>query len=37
MSYKARKNVSVADYMIKERGPGRGSMITGPSTHNQRI
>ena len=37
MSYKARKNVSVADYMIKERGPGRGSMTTGPSTHNQRI
>ena len=23
--------------MIKKRGPGRGSIITGPSTHNQRI
>ena len=32
-----RENVLVADYMIKERGPGRGSMINGPSTHNQRI
>ena len=36
-SDKGRENVLVADYMIKERGPGRGSMITGPSTHNQRI
>ena len=27
----------MADYMIKERGPGRGSIINGPSTHNQRI
>ena len=23
--------------MIKKRGPERGSMIAGPSTHNQRI
>ena len=23
--------------MIKKRAPERGSMITGPSTHNQRI
>ena len=36
-SDKGRENVLVADYMIKERGPGRGSIITGPSTHNQRI
>ena len=36
-SDKGRENVLVADYMIKIRGPGRGSMITGPSTHNQRI
>lgn len=34
-SDKGRENVSVADYMLKERG--NGSMITGPSTHNQRI
>ena len=27
----------MADYIIKERGPGRGSMITKPNTHNQRI
>ena len=32
-----RENVLVADYMIKERGPGKGSMITGPNTHNQSI
>ena len=36
-SGKGRENVLVVDYMIKERGPGRGSIITGPSTHNQRI
>jgi len=29
------ENVSVADFMLVERGDG--SMITGPSTHNQRI
>ena len=33
------ENRSVASYMIEhpERGPGRGSAITGRSTHNQRI
>ena len=36
-SDKGRENVLVADYMIKKRLPGRGSIITGPSTHNQRI
>ena len=34
---KGRENGLVADYMIKERGPGKGSMITGPNTHNQSI
>ena len=34
-SDKGRENISVADYMLKERG--ESSMITGPSTHNQRI
>ena len=34
---KGRENVLVADHMIKERGPERGSMMTGPSTHNQRF
>ena len=34
---KGRENVLVAEYVIQERGPGRGSMITRPSTHNQRI
>ena len=36
-SDKEQQNVLVADYMINERGPGRGSMISGTSTHNQRI
>ena len=36
-SDKGRENVLVADHMIKERGPERRSMITGPSTHNQRL
>jgi len=36
-SDKGLENISIADYMISRRGPGRGSMITGKSTHNQRI
>lgn len=32
-----RENTLIADYMIKNRGSGRGSMITGKSVHNQRI
>lgn len=34
-SDKGRENVSVADFMLTERG--ESGMITGPSTHNQRI
>ena len=36
-SDKGLENVLIADYMIEKRGAGRCSMITGKSTHNQRI
>ena len=36
-SDKGKENVLVADYMIEKRGSERGSVNTGPSTHNQRI
>lgn len=36
-SDKGLENSKVADFMISSRGSGRGSMITGKSTHNQRI
>ena len=36
-SDQGRENVSVADFMIEHLGAGRGSMLTGKSTHNQRI
>jgi hypothetical protein len=36
-SDKGLENVYIADYMLAMRGANRGSMITGPSTHNQRI
>ncbi|KAK3591318.1 hypothetical protein CHS0354_028426 [Potamilus streckersoni] len=36
-SDKGMENTKIADYMISARGPNRGSMITGKSTHNQRI
>lgn len=31
------ENVLVAQHMLEHRGPGRGSMLTGSSVHNQRI
>ena len=34
-SDKGKENALVANYMIEKRGLERGSMITGPSTHNQ--
>ena len=36
-SDKGGENVLVSLFMLEKRGPGRGSMITGKSIHNQRI
>lgn len=36
-SDRGKENIQVADYMISKREFNRGSMITGKSTHNQRI
>ena len=36
-SDQGRENVLVAQHMLEHRGDGRGSIITGMSTHNQRI
>jgi hypothetical protein len=34
---KGSENAGVSPFMINERGPNRGSWITGHSVHNQRI
>ena len=36
-SDQGQENILVAQHMLEHRGEGRGSMITGSSTHNQRI
>ncbi|CAB4025273.1 hypothetical protein AC249_AIPGENE17520, partial [Paramuricea clavata] len=36
-SDKGGENVAIVDYMISRRGTQQGSMITGKSTHNQRV
>ncbi len=36
-SDQGRENIRVAQFMLEQRGDGRRSMITGSSTHNQRI
>ena len=36
-SDRGSENVDVADFMIAQRGAGRGSFICGRSVHNQRI
>lgn len=36
-SDKGKENVAIADFMLRERGADRGSMITGKNVHNQMI
>ena len=36
-SDQGRENILVAQHMLEHRGEGRGSVIAGSSTHNQRI